>query len=62
VPELAYSRTVKLQPSDWGYLLLARALEQSGNNNAAQSAIQQAKSMTSNFENAQRGADRLLAQ
>jgi hypothetical protein len=41
---------------------LARALEQSGNNNAAQSAIQQAKSMTGNFENAQRGADRLLAQ
>jgi tetratricopeptide (TPR) repeat protein len=58
----AYSQAMKLQPSDWGYLLLARALEQSGNNNAAQSAIQQAKSMTSNFENAQRGADRLLAQ
>jgi Tfp pilus assembly protein PilF len=58
----AYSKAMKLQPSDWGYLLLARALEQSGNNNAAQSAIQQAKSMTSNFENAQRGADRLLAQ
>jgi tetratricopeptide (TPR) repeat protein len=58
----AYSQAMKLQPSDWGYLLLARALEQSGNNNAARSAIQQAKSMTSNFENAQRGADRLLAQ
>jgi len=58
----AYSQAMKLQPSDWGYLLLARALEQSGNNNAAQSAIQQAKSLTGNFENAQRGADRLLAQ
>jgi len=58
----AYSKAMKLQPSDWGYLLLARALEQSGDNNAAQSAIQQAKSMTGNFENAQRGADRLLAQ
>jgi len=58
----AYSKAMKLQPSDWGYLLLARALEQSGDNNAAQSAIQQAKSLTGNFENAQRGADRLLAQ
>jgi tetratricopeptide (TPR) repeat protein len=58
----AYSKAMKLQPSDWGYLLLARALEQSGDNNAAQSAIQQAKSLTRNFENAQRGADRLLAQ
>jgi tetratricopeptide (TPR) repeat protein len=58
----AYSKAMKLQPSDWGYLLLARALERSGDNNAAQSAIQQAKSLTGNFENAQRGADRLLAQ
>ena len=58
----AYSQAMKLQPSDWGYLLLARALEQSGDNNAALSAIQQARSMTSNFESAQRGADKLLAQ
>ncbi len=58
----AYSRAMKLQPSDWGYLLLARALEQSGDNDAALSAIRQAQSMTHNLENAQRGADRLLAQ
>ena len=58
----AYSQAMKLQPSDWGYLLLARALEQSGDNNAALSAIRQAQSLTRNFENAQRGADRLLAQ
>ncbi len=58
----AYFQAMKLQPSDWGYLLLARALEQSGDNNAALSAIQQARSMTRNFESAQRGADRLLAQ
>jgi tetratricopeptide (TPR) repeat protein len=58
----AYSQAMKLQPSDWGYLLLARALEQSGDNNAALSAIRQAQSMTHNLENAQRGADRLLAQ
>jgi protein O-mannosyl-transferase len=58
----AYSQAMKLQPSDWGYLLLARALEQSGDNNAALSAIRQAQSMTRNLENAQRGADQLLAQ
>ena len=58
----AYSQAMKLQPSDWGYLLLARALEQSGDNNAALSAIRQAQSMTHNLENAQRGADQLLAQ
>ncbi len=58
----AYSQAMKLQPSDWGYLLLARALEQSGDNNAALSAIRQAQSITRNLENAQRGADRLLAQ
>ncbi|MGB8769873.1 MAG: tetratricopeptide repeat protein, partial [Candidatus Korobacteraceae bacterium] len=58
----AYSQAMKLQPSDWGYLLLARALEQSGDDNAAQSAIEQAKSRTRNFENAQRIADQLQAQ
>jgi protein O-mannosyl-transferase len=58
----AYSQAMKLQPSDWGYLLLARALEQSGDNAAALAAIQQARGMTPNFERAQQGADRLLAQ
>ena len=58
----AYSQAMKLQPSDWGYLLLARALEQSGDNPAALSAIRQAQGLTRNFENAQRSADRLLAQ
>jgi protein O-mannosyl-transferase len=58
----AYSQAMKLQPSDWGYLLLARALEQSGDNAAALSAIRQAQGLTHNLENAQRGADRLLAQ
>ena len=58
----AFSQAMKLQPSDWGYLLLARALEQSGDNPAALSAIRQAQSMTRNLENAQRGVDRLLAQ
>jgi tetratricopeptide (TPR) repeat protein len=58
----AYSQAMKVQPSDWGYLLLARALEQSGDNNAALAAIRQAQSMTHDLESAQRFADRLLAQ
>jgi tetratricopeptide (TPR) repeat protein len=58
----AYSQAMKLQPSDWGYLLLARALEQSSDNPAALSAIRQAQGLTHNLENAQRSADRLLAQ
>jgi hypothetical protein len=37
-------------------------LEQSGDDDAARSAIRQAQSLTHNLENAQRGADRLLAQ
>ena len=58
----AYTQIIKLQPSDWSYLLLARALEQSGDNQAARSAIEQARSMSRDLEKAQRGADQLLAQ
>jgi tetratricopeptide (TPR) repeat protein len=58
----AYTQAMNLQPSDLGYLLLARALEQSGDNNAALTAIQQARSISRNLDSAQRGADQLLAQ
>jgi tetratricopeptide (TPR) repeat protein len=58
----AYNQAMNVQPSDLGYLLLARALEQSGDNNAALTAIQQARSISRNLDNAQRGADQLLAQ
>ena len=58
----AYSQAVKVQPSDVGYLLLARALERSGDNNAALAAIRQAQALSRDLERAQRGVDRLLAQ
>jgi Flp pilus assembly protein TadD len=58
----AYSQAVKLQPSDVGYLLLARALERNGDNPAALAAIRQAQSVTRNLDSAQQSADRLLAQ
>jgi len=37
----AYSQAVKLQPTQRGYLLLARALQQAGRQQEAQAAMQQ---------------------
>jgi len=58
----AYSRAAEVQPSDLGYLLLAKALEQSGRKDEAQAATQQARRLAGNFAETQRTADRLLAQ
>jgi protein O-mannosyl-transferase len=58
----AYSEGVKLRATDVGFLLLARALEQSGRQDEAATATQQAKVLSANFAEAQRIADRLLAQ
>src|SRR5208283_1424532 len=57
----AYSRAMKIEPSGFGYLLLARALEQNGQQAEAQAAIQHAKSVSEYFSDAQREADRLLS-
>jgi Tfp pilus assembly protein PilF len=56
----AYSRAMKIQPQDWGYLLLARALEQSGRKDEAQAANQQAKSLSLDLDEARRAADEML--
>ncbi len=58
----AYSRAVEVQPSDLAYLLLAKALEQSGRKDEAQSATQQARRLSRSFAETQRTVDRLLAQ
>jgi protein O-mannosyl-transferase len=58
----AYSEGVKVKPTDVGYLLLARALEQSGRQDEAATARQRAKVLSANFAEAQRIAERLLAQ
>jgi tetratricopeptide (TPR) repeat protein len=58
----AYSEGVKVKPTDVGYLLLARALEQSGRQDEAATARQRAKVLSANFAEAQRVAERLLAQ
>jgi len=58
----SYSRALTIEPSDFGYLLLAKALEQSGRKDEAQAAIQRARSLSDDFPDAQRKANRLLAQ
>jgi tetratricopeptide (TPR) repeat protein len=58
----AYLQAVKLQPSDVGYLLLARALQQTGHDNEAQEDIEQARRRSRDFPRAQRSVDAVLAQ
>ncbi len=58
----AYSEAVKVKATDVGYLLLAGALEQSGRKDEAATATQQAKVLSANFAQAQRVAEKLLAQ
>ena len=54
-------KAVAVQPNDVGYLLLSRALQASGRGSEAQSADQQARRLTGNFDQAQQEADRWLA-
>lgn len=58
----AYSRAIKLQPSDVGYLFLARALQQTGNNEAAQTAIAEAQRRSRDLPRAEKSVDAVLAQ
>ena len=58
----AYSEGVKVKSTDVGYLLLARAFEQSGRQDEAAMATQRAKVLSANFAEAQRIAGRILGQ
>ena len=58
----AYRQAVKLQPSDVGYLLLARALQETGHENEAQEDIEQAPRLSSVFLKAQRSVAAVLGQ
>ncbi len=58
----AYSHALKIEPSGFGYVLLAQALEHNGQTSEAQAAMQQARSLSEDFRDAQREANRLLAQ
>ena len=56
----AYARAVKLQPSDVGYLLLARALEQSGQAGQAEAARATAERMSRNLPAAEREVEAIF--
>jgi tetratricopeptide (TPR) repeat protein len=58
----AFSRATQIQPSDVAFLLLARALEQSGHSQQAQTARQQANLMSRNPAAAEQTVDKLFAQ
>ena len=57
----SYTRAIEIAPSDVGYVLLARVLEQSGQHQQAESVLRAAKASSRNFEEARRAADHLLA-
>ena len=57
----AYSRAMQTHASDFGYLLLAQALEQTGDKSQAEAARQKAALLSNNLGGAQRYADQLLA-
>jgi Flp pilus assembly protein TadD len=57
----AYARALKIAPFDWGYLLLADALDKAGRHTEAQAARRQAAAITRNITQAQKTADRALA-
>ena len=58
----AFSKACAVQPSDVVYLLLAHSLEQSGRQEQALAATEEAKRLTDNFEQAQQFTRALLAQ
>ena len=57
-----YSRAVELEPSDVGYLLLADALQRSGQAAASQSALEAAQRISPNFDRAQQALRDMMAE
>ena len=58
----AYTRTIKISPSDWEYLLLAGALDRAGQHDAAQTARRQAIAISKDITQAQKTANNVLGQ
>jgi tetratricopeptide (TPR) repeat protein len=56
-----YTRAVSIAPTDWGYALLARALEQSGRTSDANTAYAQAQKLSPNMQSTLSTADHFLA-
>lgn len=57
----AYTRALQLSPFDWGYLLLAEALNDAGRHDEAQLAWRRAAAISPNIERAQKTANAALA-
>ena len=53
----AYNHSLELTPSDFGYLLLAQALDQAGRHDEAEAARRQAAALSQNLEQATRMAE-----
>ncbi len=58
----AYTKTIKISPSDWEYLLLAGALDHAGQHDEAQTARQRAIATSTDITQAQKTADNVLGQ
>lgn len=57
----AYTEALKLEPFDWGYLLLAQALDDAGRHDETFAARRRAGAISQNLEQAQQAADTALA-
>jgi protein O-mannosyl-transferase len=57
-----YSRAMSVEPTAVGYVLLGRAQEQAGHSAEAKAALDKAKQLTNDLDQAQRTADELLTQ
>jgi tetratricopeptide (TPR) repeat protein len=57
----AYTRSLNIAPLDWGYLLLAQALDDAGRHGEALKARQRAGAISQNIDRAQKTADGALA-
>ena len=56
----AYNHSLELTPSDFGYLLLAQALDKAGRNDEAEAARRQAAGLSQNLKQARKMADDAL--
>ncbi len=56
-----YAQVLAIQPWDLGYFLLARALQQNGQTEAARAAMDQARRLSDNFDELQKTAETLMA-
>jgi tetratricopeptide (TPR) repeat protein len=56
-----YTKAISIKPTDLGYALLARALEQSGRSSDANAAYAQAQKLSPNMDDTRSAVNRLLA-